>query len=78
MNAQTLTQRRAIHAYNEAHLDAIYHAERQPEPAQMCAVFEDCDPPLVAMLIALPFCLGAWALFGWAVVAVIRAVRGLA
>jgi hypothetical protein len=66
MNTQTLNQRRAI------------HAERQPEPAQMCAVVEDCDPPLVAMLIALPFCLGAWALFGWAVVAVIRLVGGAA
>lgn len=28
MNTQTLTQRRAIHAYTEARRDAIYHAER--------------------------------------------------
>ena len=41
MNTQTLTQRRAIHAYTEARREAIHHAERQPEPVQMCAVVED-------------------------------------
>lgn len=40
MNTQTLTQRRAIHKYVETQ-GAIYHAERKPEPVQMCAVVED-------------------------------------
>jgi hypothetical protein len=78
MNTQTLTQRREIHAYNEARRDAIYHSERQPEPVQMCAQPEDSDPPLGMMLVWTALAIPAWVLFGWAVVALIRAFGGAA
>lgn len=41
MNTQTLTQRRALRAYTEAHRDAIYHAERQVDAKR-----EDVPPPV--------------------------------
>ncbi len=85
MNTQTLTQRRAIHAYNEAHRDAIYHAERQVDAvlnrirehdASGCAECEDTDSPLPMMLVWAAVALAVWALFGWAVVAMVRHAGG--
>jgi hypothetical protein len=87
MNTQTFTQRRAIHAYTEARRDAIYQAERNVDAMLIhirqhdacgCAECEDSDPPLPMMLVWTAVALAAWALFGLAVVALVRHVGGAA
>lgn len=62
MNTQTLTQRRAIHAYNEARRQAIHHAERQVDAvltrirehdASGCAECDSETRPVPLWLVAL-------------------------
>lgn len=77
MNTQTLTQRRAIHAYNEARRDAILTRIREHD-ASGCADCADTDSPLPMMLVWAAVALAAWALFGWAVVSLVRLVGGAA
>jgi hypothetical protein len=53
-------------------------APAQPEPCQFCAAPEAAtDAPLPMMLFGAAISLVAWGVFGWIVVALIDAVRGV-
>jgi hypothetical protein len=79
MNTQTFTQRRAIHAYNEARRDAIYQAERNVDAMLIrirqhdaCGCAECEEVPTTPrqwvnrVALSLVLTLGAW-LLGMAV-----------
>lgn len=66
MNTQTLTQRRAIHAYNEAHRGAIYHAERTPAAPHQPEPFDWIDSAVFlsfGVVVAALIFVASWA--GW-------------
>ena len=70
MNDQLRNQRRAIHAYNEAHREAIHAAERERFVERRAD--EYTDSPLPAMLVWAGLSIITWLVFGWAVVTAVR------
>ena len=70
----TLTHKRAIDTYRQT--QRFETKPVAPEPVNFCAPAEDTDAPLPTMLFRVAAALTAWALFGWAVIALCDVLWG--